>query len=254
MSFDLTLKKYRTLCQAISKRQTDCRFITYLNTQDKGGIIILRHDVDRKPKRALRMAKVESEIGIRSSYYFRSTKGSFEPKIMKAIENMGHEIGYHYEVLTKSKGNMDQALKTFEKELSSFRKIVMVDTVCYHGSPLSKFDNRKIWTESSYSEFNIRGEASLSVQDVDYYTDTGGRWGSKSNMRDNVANEGLSIRADSTFDLEKLIIKSSNNSFYINCHPERWTDSIMESSLQSGVDLATNIIKLLYRNIYNIKK
>jgi hypothetical protein len=247
MSFDLTLGNYRSLCAAIKERQSDCRFIAYLKSKDKNGNVILRHDVDRKPKRALRMAKIESELGIRSSYYFRSTKGSFRPEIMKEIEVMGHEVGYHYEVLIKTEGNVEEALKLFEKEVSSFRKVVKIETVCSHGSPQSKFDNRQIWVNSSFDKFDVIGETSLSVQDVDYFTDTGGSWESEANIRDNVANNKSHKIVKSTAELKDFVTGSLGITIYINCHPERWTDKALESVSQSIKDKIINMAKVLIK-------
>lgn len=62
--------------------------------------VVLRHDVDRKPEKALRMAKIEADFGIRSTYFFRVTDESFDPKIIQEIAFLGHEIGYHYENLS----------------------------------------------------------------------------------------------------------------------------------------------------------
>ena len=181
MSFDLTLDNYRSLCSAIKERQSDCRFITYLKQEKKDGLIILRHDVDRKPERALRMAKIESDMGIRSTLIF-VTKGSFRPEIMKAIEGMGHEVGYHYEVLVRANGDPDKALVLFEEDLKSFREHLEIHTISSHGSPLSKIDSRDLWAEKSYSNYGIAGDASVSVTGVTYLSDTGGRWGSKVNI------------------------------------------------------------------------
>ena len=57
---------------------------------------------------------------------------------MGKIPDLGHEVGYHYEVLSKANGNYERAIKLFEQELSKFRKIVDVKTICMHGSPLSR--------------------------------------------------------------------------------------------------------------------
>ena len=103
---DFTLSIYSGLLKALL--QAGYHFVTFeewCTTRETMKTVILRHDVDRKPKRALRMARIESDVGVRSTYYFRSTKEAFIPEIMKEIEKMGHEVGYHYEVLVKSKGD-----------------------------------------------------------------------------------------------------------------------------------------------------
>ena len=69
------------------------------NKPDVGRQLILRHDVDRHPKRSLATAVIERNKGIVGTYYFRVTPGSFDIEIIREIASMGHEIGYHYEDL-----------------------------------------------------------------------------------------------------------------------------------------------------------
>jgi len=101
---------------------------------------MMRHDIDRKPENALSTARIEAESGIRGTYYFRRYGNAFRPGIMREIEGMGHEVGYHYEVLGKAKGDHERAIEMFEHELSEFRKICDVRTISMHGNPLSKYD------------------------------------------------------------------------------------------------------------------
>ena len=60
-------------------------------------IIVLRHDVDALPQNSLEFAKIQADIGIKGTYYFRIVPESFDIKIIKEIYSLGHEIGYHYE-------------------------------------------------------------------------------------------------------------------------------------------------------------
>jgi hypothetical protein len=69
--------------------------------QNNSKFIVLRHDIDRRPGNALRMAKLEHELGIQSTYYFRFPY-TFKPDIIGKIHDLGHEVGYHYEVLSKA--------------------------------------------------------------------------------------------------------------------------------------------------------
>ena len=91
----------------------------------------MRHDTDRKPENALRMAVLEHELGIQSTYYFRFPY-TFKPDIIGKIHDLGHEVGYHYEVLSKARGDYEKAVELFEQELSEFREIVDVKTICMH--------------------------------------------------------------------------------------------------------------------------
>ena len=104
--------------------------------QDKpDDFVIIRHDVDRMPYRALDMAKLESKKGIKSTYYFRSKKHTFKPKIIKEISSLGHEIGYHYESLSDAKGDMDLAFADFEKNLNRFLGKPQIELIDEFGTP-----------------------------------------------------------------------------------------------------------------------
>lgn len=75
----------------------------YLKNKKVNKVVVLRHDVDYHPLRAYEMALVENSLGIKSTYFFRIFCNeynlfSFENiNVLKRIEKMGHEIGYHAE-------------------------------------------------------------------------------------------------------------------------------------------------------------
>lgn len=61
--------------------------------------LILRHDVDQHPRSALRMAGIEEELGVRSSWYFRWRTA--HPVVVAAVKDRGFDVGLHYETLTR---------------------------------------------------------------------------------------------------------------------------------------------------------
>ena len=120
-------------------------FIDYIsNGGDCEKCVVLKHDVDKLPNNALQMANLENRLGIKASYYFRIVKESYDENIIRQITEMGHEIGYHYENLTTCGGDFRLAIDDFRLNLKKLRKFYPVKTICMHGSPLSKYDNRKI--------------------------------------------------------------------------------------------------------------
>jgi hypothetical protein len=64
-----------------------------------GPVLILRHDVDQYPASALRMAAIEARLGIRSTWYFRWRTA--DPYVVSAIREAGHDVGLHYESLSR---------------------------------------------------------------------------------------------------------------------------------------------------------
>lgn len=215
-------------------------------------IVILRHDVDQKPQNSLKKAKIEAELGIYSTYYFRCVPQSFNEKIIKEIAELGHEIGYHYENLSLANGDYKLAIKKFEQNLIKLRKFYPVKTICMHGSPLSKWDNKKLWEKYDYRDFGIIAEPylDLNFNEIFYLTDTGRSWNKKSvSIRDKVQS-GFTNNYNSTAELIKAI---KNGSFpdkvMINTHPQRWSDNYFEWGIEYISQSAKNIVKrLLIRN------
>jgi hypothetical protein len=211
--------------------------------------------VDRKIKNSLNMAKREHEMGIRSSYYFRYPS-TFKPDLIRKIRDLGHEIGYHYEVLSKTKGDYPKAIALFQTELEEFRKICPVNTICMHGSPLSKYNNRDLWTRYDYHSYGISGEAFLSFEqtrdDFHYLTDTGRTWSGKRSLRDVIKTTSAHddpVSLDSTDDLITWIRSTGGKKLYITAHPERWSANLGEWLIWSFLDFGMNVGKVfLQRN------
>jgi hypothetical protein len=190
-------------------------------------VAVLRHDVDRRPRFALRCAELAAQVAVRGTFYFRYPY-TFDPRIMLAIASLGHEIGYHYEVVSKARGRLPLALELFERELAEFRRLCPVVTACMHGSPLSRWDNRLIWTMRTPADFGLVGEPYLSVNfsQVGYYTDTGRAWNhTGASIRDRVSGPVHSPRPRSTADLvTRLAANGLPDRVMITLHPERWHD------------------------------
>ncbi|HAF30862.1 MAG TPA: hypothetical protein DCG75_17620 [Bacteroidales bacterium] len=181
--------------------------------------IILRHDVDKLPENSLRFAQIQHELGIKGSYYFRMVPESYDPEIIEKIAKLGHEIGYHYEdvdlaakMLTKQETRnkkqetekllAEKAIQLFDKHLKELRRFYPIKTICMHGSPLSRYDNKLLWKYYNYRDYGIIGEPYFDVDfsKVLYLTDTGRRWdGEKVSIRDKVKKE----RRDTTFGYKR---------------------------------------------------
>jgi len=155
---------------------------------------------------------------------------------------LGHEIGYHYENLSKMSATrgvrskeqlFELAFDDFRKNLEKLRTLAPVNTICMHGSPLSKWDSRDLWKKYDYKTLGLIGEPYFDIDfsQVFYLTDTGRRWdGFKVSRRDRIPQyqdqwekEGL------VFHATQDIIDAANegrlpNQIMITVHPQRWTD------------------------------
>lgn len=245
---DFTVKTYKKLLIALlDKNYTFVPFNILFNNKPKSNrIVVLRHDVDRKPYNSLLIARLEHSLGIRSSYYFRITNNSFDKNIIREISNLNHEIGYHYEDIALAKGDKELAIKLFEKNLQKLREIVNIETICMHGSPLSKYDNRMIWETYNYRSYNIVGEPYFDVNynEYIYFTDTGRTWHNmKANLRDRVKST-INYNIKNTYTLlNKIYDNKLPEKVIINTHPQRWTNNWI-----------LWFIELLSQNIKNVLK
>lgn len=244
MSLDFTFDKFSRLCEIAIENYPIITFSNYLTQKLPEKFVIMRHDIDRKPKNAIIAARIENRLGISSTYYFRNNIRILNPEIICEIENLGHEIGYHYEVLGKAKGDHKKAIKLFEYELNEFRKICDIKTIGMHGNPLSIYDERRLWNIYDFKNFGILGESYLSAgNDLNYFSDTGRGWNFKNNYRDFIPKNKKNENVNTTDDIIKLIKNKEIDKFYILSHPERWSSNNLEWTLNYTKDCLFNIVK-----------
>ncbi len=238
-------KKILTAAKKSRYRVVTVKEFVRLKSGSKNPFIILRHDVDDNIRYAVEMAKIENSFGIKATYYIRKHPKVWVPSAIRAIESMGHEIGYHYECLSKSKGDIELALKIFSSELNELRSFVnsSVETCCMHGDPFSKFDNRMIWKYVSLSNFGLSAEAYLSLasKDIAYFSDSGYSWRKNYSVYDHF--EGLDISISNTEELIKIIMHALVPHLYILFHPILWMGNIIHLYYQMARELLLRIPK-----------
>lgn len=214
---------------------------------------LLRHDVDRRVGHSLAMAKAEHEVGVKSTYYFRTKPHTFKPDILRQVAEMGHEIGYHYENLSDFNGDMEKALDDFKFQLDRIRKVVPIRTIAMHGSALKGIDNRDLWRNDENhrllrEQFDLYGEVYLDIDysDICYLTDTGRNWTStKSNIRDKVHS---SIPADfeSGEAMAAYFRGDPHPKMVFQIHPERYSPTSPDLVIDWSRDQAANIAKKFF--------
>ena len=256
---DFTLRIYRKLLSTLL--HYGCQFLTFEDyctlsaDQYPERFVILRHDVDLKAANSLRTAQIEHELGIRASYYFRVVPQSNRPRIIRAIAELGHEIGYHYEDMAIMHGDAEKALTHFQQQLAYFRQYYPVRTICMHGAPTSKYDGRELWKHYDYREYGIIGEPYFDVDfsQMFYLTDTGRRWdGYKVSVRDKIplyqdqwTAQGLVYRRT------QQIVRAAQHDqlplrIMITTHPQRWTDKTLAWAKELLIQTLKNTIKRLF--------
>ena len=251
MNLDFTLTAYKKLLKSFQDEGYLFRtFAEWCEEKPVGKIVILRHDIDKKPKNALIFAEIEAEAGIKTTYFFKTSSPVFDINIIKKIASFGHEIGYHYQDFVQKKGRDKDAIILFRKNLSKIRSVVPVITVAMDGCPWSKHDNRDLWKAYNYHDYGIIGEPYfdfLNLENVLYFTDTGRCWdGDKYNIRDKRINSDVlsQPKFHTTVEFIEWIRNSQNQQpMMITTHPQRWTDNKSEWLMEFVMQNIKNGIK-----------
>lgn len=205
MAKDFTLAAYQELIESLMDNYKIITVQQYFALKEQAPYVVMRHDVDRRPQNALRMAELEAEMRVASTYYFR--KSSYNEHIALDLHLWGHEVGYHYEVMDKARGDIGLAHAIFNSELEILRAWVPVKTCAAHGNPLTKYNNREFFEYFDPEQFGLIGQA--EKVGGEYITDTG-RENPDYNLKDWPDGDGPGVMIDT----------------YYNIHPERWNDGL----------------------------
>lgn len=100
-SEDCNYKEYRRILNDIKKTKKLCDYLDVIHEKGQK-FLILRHDIEFSIDRAYRLAEIEEEEGVQSSYFVQITNNAYNPfsdknaKMLREMQNMGHHIGLHY--------------------------------------------------------------------------------------------------------------------------------------------------------------
>src|SRR5665811_1614147 len=98
---DFTLTLYQKLLTTLKLKGYQVQDIADKNDVPQR-TIILRHDIDAMPSKALLMAMDENKMGVSSSFFFKIQPDIFNPQIIQQVASLDHKIGYHYEDLARN--------------------------------------------------------------------------------------------------------------------------------------------------------
>lgn len=200
--------------------------------------IVLKHDVETAVGRAHKMAKIECRFGHRGSYYVQAylLKDENNVRLLREMQEMGHEISYHYDVLDSNHGEMDKAIAEFEENLNRFRQCGFAcATVCQHGNPVVErvgyHSNRDFFrsekVQALYPDMadvmvDFKGKAETEYL---YFSDAGRKFHLIYDPINNdiVSSDDKNIGFDDLGGVMGEIAASGNG--IVSVHPHRWTGS-----------------------------
>ncbi|MDA9555045.1 hypothetical protein N9R54_02305 [Pelobium sp.] len=103
--------------------ENDYTFIFFNELTSANNQIILRHDIDFDCELAYLMAKIESDINIKSTFFFLVSSDSYNIisesnyNYIKKIKDLGHQISIHFDPLVYNdyRNGLDKEVEIFQK-------------------------------------------------------------------------------------------------------------------------------------------
>jgi hypothetical protein len=145
------------------------------NGAESERVMIMRHDVDQHPRSALTMAGIESNLGIRSTWYFRWRTA--HPAVVEELRERGFEIGLHYETLTRRalEGKRDEPVSEralaesraeLREEIAAFERIFgSIHSVVPHGdSRVPEVRNAELLRGEDCSAYGIEFDGNEAMR------------------------------------------------------------------------------------------
>lgn len=132
-----TFDGYKTLLYLLS--DNGYIIVDYHNWKEYDKCAVLRHDVDIDPQKALEMAELEYQYGIKSTYFILLTSNFYNiysqrnRKIVNEIRNMGHTIGLHFDEMAYPEDieNIGRITADIEKELKILAEVLETNITAF---------------------------------------------------------------------------------------------------------------------------
>ncbi|WP_203229173.1 polysaccharide deacetylase family protein [Halobellus captivus] len=192
-----------------------CRFRGY-EEDLAAGDVLLRHDVDWSPRRALRTARMEADRGIEATYFFLVTSPFYtvthkpNREIFSRLEALGHDVGLHFS--THQYWADEPSEDALQERVAAEKAILAqvtddpIETVSFHRPPEWVFRRTFPDFASTYEE--------RFFSDIAYRGDSNQRWREEPPLEDGIPERmqvlmhpGLWGNRDATFveRLERLM-------------------------------------------------
>ena len=228
-------KKWDEFCKKLYKLKRIS--IPAKDVEGESEYLVLKHDVETDVKKAYKLACIEDKYGHKGTYYVQAylLDDPTNIEILTRMQDMGHEISYHYDVMDSCKGDLDEAIKEFEENRIKFEKNgFLLKTLCQHGNPIvdriGYTSNRDFFRSEkvrglypNLSDIMVNYKEVFST-DYTYFSDAGRRF---KMIFDPINNDIInSDEKNIVFkDLDAVLFSLKEENYIISVHPHRWTSS-----------------------------
>lgn len=133
---------YRSYINTIDFIRDNGYYIRFFGEKDNGLHVILRHDIDMDINKAYKMAKIEKDNKILSTYCFLLSSPFYNifnnenNSLIKEICSMGHRIGLHFDTTQYQGANIEELKNKAEIEKKVLTKFldngIEVNVISFH--------------------------------------------------------------------------------------------------------------------------
>ena len=238
-------RRWEKFCEQLNKR--GLKSIPAKDvSQNSRRYVVLKHDVETDVGKALKMAKIEWKYGHKGTYYIQAylLEDDRNVTMLKEMQNLGHEISYHYDVMDSCKGDVEKAAAEFEKNLELFEANGFhIKTLCQHGNPIVErvgyasnrdfFRNEKIQRlYPDLADIMVDYKRKYETEYL-YFSDAGRRFQLIYDPINNdiINSDDKNILYKDTNELLGALQADGGN--IVSTHPHRWTESAVEYVLKA---------------------
>lgn len=211
---DFTEENYRKILNKAKEKYLFSEFKIENIECSSEHMILLRHDIDYSVNRAYRLAMIEREENVKSTYFVHFHSPMYNPleagqtRLLKQIAFMGHDIGLHFDhafyidvmQITDDEIMIKKAIK--EKELLENLIDANVNVVSFHNPEASN----TLGIQDAYYAGMVNAYARIIKERFHYCSDSNGYW---------------------RFERLSDVIEKGYDRLHILTHPEWWTPEEM---------------------------
>ena len=265
-----TYKNWDQFCALLQGKGVRSITAKKLMTEKLSSYVILKHDVETNVKSALKIAEIESKRGHCGSYYVQAYLLDDEKNVemLKKMQEMGHEISYHYDVMDANSGDILLAIEDFEKKCKKFEQNGFhLVTLCQHGNPIVERkgynSNRDFFRNEKVKQlFPMLTDVMVDFKDKAfggteylYFSDAGRKFKLIFDPINNdvIPSDDKNIPFDNLTALYSYVEEYKANAI-ISMHPHRWVKSKFKFIVKTTIFKVVRAIAKLLSKIPFMKK
>lgn len=134
---------YDVLKNTLLNAKQRFKFIGFDENIDESGCVIMRHDIDMSIEKAIKMAELEHEVGVKATYFFllRSDNYNlFNKEVIsdiRYIHRLGHDIGLHFDHLFYGEFDSEMLIINkleYERDILASQLGLEINSFAYHNT------------------------------------------------------------------------------------------------------------------------